>query len=42
MKKFITATMGRQTSPAYIAPEVIKNEPPTTKVDIRALGIIFY
>ena len=42
MKKIVTATMGGQTSPAYIAPEVIKNEPPTTKVDMWALGIIFY
>ena len=28
MKKTITATMGGQTSPAYIAPEVINNNPP--------------
>ena len=42
MKKTLTATMGGQTSPAYIAPEVIKNEPPTKKVDMWALGIILY
>ena len=42
MKKTITATMGAQTSPAYMAPEVIKNATPTSKVDIWALGIILY
>ena len=42
MKKTVTATMGGQTSPAYIAPEVIKNESPTKKVDMWALGIILY
>jgi serine/threonine protein kinase len=42
MKKTITATMGGQTSPAYIAPEVIENNPPTSKVDMWALGIILY
>jgi serine/threonine protein kinase len=42
MKKTVTATMGGQTSPAYIAPEVIKNEPTTKKVDMWALGIILY
>ena len=42
MKKTVTATMGGQTSPAYIAPEVISNKPATTKVDIWALGIILY
>ncbi len=42
MKKTITATLGGQTSPAYIAPEVIKNQSPTNKVDMWALGIILY
>ena len=42
MKKTVTATMGGQTSPAYIAPEVICGEPTTTKVDMWALGIILY
>jgi serine/threonine protein kinase len=42
MKKTVTATMGGQTSPAYIAPEVICNKPPTKKVDMWALGIILY
>ena len=42
LKKTVTATMGGQTSPAYIAPEVIKNESPTSKVDMWALGIILY
>jgi serine/threonine protein kinase len=42
MKKTVTATMGGQTTPAYIAPEVINNEPPTKKVDMWALGIILY
>ena len=34
--------MGGQTSPAYMAPEVIKNAVPTNKVDMWALGIILY
>ena len=42
MKKTVTATMGGQTSPAYIAPEVICNKPPSSKVDMWALGIILY
>ena len=42
MKQTLTATMGGQTSPAYIAPEVMNNKPATTKVDIWALGIILY
>ena len=42
MKKTITAIMGDQTSPAYIAPEVISNKQPTPKVDMWALGIILY
>jgi serine/threonine protein kinase len=37
-----TATLGGQTSPAYIAPEIIKNERGTAKVDMWALGIILY
>ena len=42
MKKTVTATMGGQTSPAYIAPEVMSDKPTTTQVDIWALGIILY
>jgi serine/threonine protein kinase len=42
MKKTITSTMGGQTSPAYIAPETIKNASPSSKVDMWALGIILY
>jgi serine/threonine protein kinase len=42
MKKTMTETMGKKTTPAYIAPEVIKGEAPTRKVDIWALGIILY
>jgi serine/threonine protein kinase, bacterial len=42
MKKTMTETMAGQTSPAYIAPEVICNKTPTSKVDIWALGIILY
>jgi serine/threonine protein kinase len=42
MKKTMTATMGGQTSPAYIAPEIILNNPSTSKVDMWALGIILY
>lgn len=38
----MTETMGNKTSPSYIAPEVIKNESPDAKVDMWALGIIFY
>ncbi len=42
MKKTMTETMGSHTSPSYIAPEVIKNESPDSKVDMWALGIILY
>ncbi len=42
LKKTVTATMGGQTSPAYMAPEVIMNATPTHKVDMWALGIILY
>ena len=42
MKQTVTATMGGQTSPAYIAPEVMSNKPATAKDDIWALGIILY
>jgi NIMA (never in mitosis gene a)-related kinase len=42
MKKTITATMGGQTSPAYVAPEIMYNKPSSTKVDMWALGIILY
>lgn len=42
MKKTVSATMGGQTSPAYIAPEVICNKPATIKVDMWALGIILH
>jgi serine/threonine protein kinase len=42
LKKTVTATLGGQTSPAYMAPEVIKNVIPTSKVDMWALGIILY
>ncbi len=42
MKKTVTTTMGGQTSPAYMAPEVMCGEPTTSKVDMWALGIILY
>jgi eukaryotic-like serine/threonine-protein kinase len=42
LKKTITTTMGGNTSPAYMAPEVVRNETPTNKVDMWALGIILY
>ncbi len=42
MKKTVTTTMGGQTSPAYIAPEVMCGELTTSKVDMWALGIILY
>jgi serine/threonine protein kinase len=34
--------MGFDTTPAYKAPEVLDMELPTAKVDIWALGTIFY
>lgn len=34
--------MGGQTSPAYMAPEVVRDTTPTNKVDMWALGIILY
>jgi NIMA (never in mitosis gene a)-related kinase 8 len=42
LKKTVTSTMGGQTSPAYMAPEVITNESITSKVDMWALGIILF
>jgi eukaryotic-like serine/threonine-protein kinase len=30
------------TTPAYMAPEMIDEKPSTTKVDMWALGVIFY
>ena len=42
IKKNFTATMGGQTSPAYIAPEVICDKATVQEVDIWALGIILY
>jgi serine/threonine protein kinase len=35
-------TLGKGTSPAYKAPEVIKGAQPTLKVDVWAAGIILY
>jgi serine/threonine protein kinase len=37
-----TATMKGDTTPAYIAPEVIKGQDETLKVDMWALGIMLY
>jgi serine/threonine protein kinase len=37
-----TTTLGKGTSPAYKAPEVIKGAQPTLKVDSWAAGIILY
>ncbi len=34
--------MANLTTKAYIAPEVVKGGASTTKVDMWALGIIFY
>jgi serine/threonine protein kinase len=34
--------MNGLTSPAYKAPEMIKEKPSTTKVDMWALGVILY
>ena len=42
MSKQFTTTMGSHSSPAYIAPEVLKNKASTTKVDMWAIGIILY
>jgi serine/threonine protein kinase len=39
LKKTIT---GSKTTPEYTAPEVIKDQEATTKVDIWALGIMLY
>jgi serine/threonine protein kinase len=38
-----SATLGERTTPLYIAPEMMKeNHKSTTKIDMWALGIIFY
>ena len=37
-----TATMKGDTTPAYIAPEVINGMDETSKVDIWALGVMLY
>jgi serine/threonine protein kinase len=37
-----TATLGGETTPAYIAPEIIMGFDGTYKVDIWALGVILY
>ena len=42
MKDKYTETLGKLTTPACIAPEVIKSMEQTNKVDIWALGIILY
>jgi serine/threonine protein kinase len=42
IKRTLTQTLGLETTPAYVAPEVIKGEASSTKADIWALGIIFY
>jgi serine/threonine protein kinase len=34
LKKLVVGKMDRETSPAYIAPEVIKNDAATNKVDM--------
>lgn len=41
LKQTLT-TFGFDTTPAYKAPEVLKDQQPTSKVDIWALGIILY
>ena len=42
MKRKLTQTLGLQTTPAYTAPEVLNDIQPTSKVDIWAVGILFY
>ncbi len=42
MKKTLSKTFTGATTPAYVAPEVSRNEGATNKVDIWALGIILY
>jgi eukaryotic-like serine/threonine-protein kinase len=42
IKKTITATLKGLTTPAYKAPEVIRGNYPSAKVDIWALGVILY
>ena len=36
------STLESKTTPAYTAPEVINEQPSTSKVDMWALGIILY
>ena len=38
----MTQTYKLQTTPAYMAPEVLNSTEPTVKVDIWAAGVIFY
>jgi serine/threonine protein kinase len=40
--KQIQTTLGYNSTPFYKTPEVINMKEPTSKVDIWALGIIFY
>jgi serine/threonine protein kinase len=37
-----STTLGERTTAAYVSPEVLYNQPTTTKVDIWALGVILY
>ncbi len=43
IKKKFSSTLGEKTTPAYAAPEIMKDNKATTKkVDMWALGIILY
>jgi serine/threonine protein kinase len=43
IKKKFSATLGEKTTPAYAAPETMKEKPESSaKVDMWALGIILY
>jgi serine/threonine protein kinase len=38
----VNTTLSKSTTPAYLAPEIIKGSYPTPKVDVWAAGIILY
>lgn len=42
LKKTVVSKTDGEIIPSYIAPEILKSESPTYKVDMWALGIILY